>query len=106
MGAVVCGPLCAAAGGISSGIYNQFLSPNAFHSLTNYLPKSVFPLEEINKNKNDKNDYVLKNYPYSSWLYPKIPNIPINPGRTQNEFTSKCRNPSDTKCKRLYRGYN
>ena len=102
LGAVVCGPACAAAGGLSAGIYNQFLSPNAFHTLSNYLPKSVFPLEEIKKNRQNKIDYVLKNKPFSSWLYPVIPQVPINSGRTQVEFNKMCRNPTDPKCKKMY----
>jgi len=87
------------AGGGLGVIYNQFASPNAFHSLTNYLPKSVFPLEEINKNKSGR-EHILKNQPFSSWLYPTIPKIPVNPGRTFNN--NFCFNPNDKKCKRLY----
>lgn len=107
-GAIICGPGCALAGGGLGVVYNQFLSPNSFHSMTNYLPKEVFPLEEITKNqkrmynevKEGKkvDEYRLKQQPFSPWLYPKIPKAPINPGRHYNN--NFCFNANDKGCKK------
>ena len=96
-GALVCGLPCAIAGGTLSTVYNQFISNNSFHSLANYLPKNVFPYDEIVSNVKNEEEYTLKEKPFSTWLYPKITKVPINPGRTyNNDF---CFNPRDKKCK-------